>query len=121
MYYMYEGDTTDAEGGLIDKSKKDEFPVVDTGLDRQVLTPEVNYNYVNLSVMFTRGNTYARWKFIGQKRDAGGNTVGRRTENPILDTCEYCVEFDGGEFSKLASNLIAESMDAACDGSGNEY
>ena len=56
------------------------------GLYREVSTPEVNENYVNTSVMLSRGNSYAREKFIGHKKDTYGSDVGRGTDNPILDT-----------------------------------
>ena len=55
------------------------------------------------------------------KMYADENVVGGSNDNPILDTMEYSVEFDDGEFSELTANVIAESMYAACDDSGNEY
>ena len=67
---------------------------MDTGLDRQVPTPEVNDNYVSSSVMLPRGNTSARGKVIGRKIYASGNAVGRRNKYPIIDTHKYRVEFD---------------------------
>ena len=91
LYDMYEDDTIDVEGGLADKSEDNEVPVMATGLDRQVPTPEVNENYVNSLVMLPRRNTYARGEVIGRKRDASGNAVGRMNDNPILDTPKYRV------------------------------
>ena len=41
--------------------------------------------------------------------------------NPILDTREYCVEFDDGEVSERTENVIAESIYTACDDSGYYY
>ena len=67
-----------------------------TGLDSEVPTPKVNDNYVNDLVMLPRGNSYASGKVIGLKRKADGNAVGRKNDNPILDTREYRVEFDDG-------------------------
>ena len=64
LYYMYEDDTMDMEGGLSEKTEGNEIPLMDTWLDRQVQTPEVNDNYVNYSVMLPIWNTYARWKVI---------------------------------------------------------
>ena len=92
---------------------------MDTGLDRQVPTPEVNGNYVNSSVMLSRGNTYARGKAIGRKRYADGNSVGSINNNSILDTRIYCLDFDGGEIRKLKANMIPEPMYTACYDSGN--
>ena len=42
-------------------------------------------------------------------------------ENPITDTCGYCVEFDDGEVSELTATVILESMYAAFDGDNNKY
>ena len=94
---------------------------MDIGLDREVPTPEVNDNYVNASVMLPRGNSYARGKVIGPKRDADGNDVGKTNYNPILDTRAYHVEVYDGYVRKLTENAIVDSMYAAYDDSGNEY
>ena len=69
---------------MSDKSEEYYIPVMDTGLDHQVSTPELNDNNFNSSVMLPRGNTYSRGKFIGKKIDASGNAFGRSNENPIL-------------------------------------
>ena len=119
MYDMYEYDTTDAEGGFAGKTEDDEDPVMTTGLDREVRMSEVNDNYVNASVVFPRGDIYYRGKVMGRKIDADGNAVGKTNDNPILDTRKYCAEFYDGEVSELTANVIAESMYAACDDSGN--
>ena len=39
---MYEDDTMDADVGLLGKTEDDEDPVMVTGLDLEVLTPEIN-------------------------------------------------------------------------------
>ena len=108
-----------AEGGLLDKSEYNEISVMDTSLDRQVPTPEVNNNYVKYSVMLPRGDTYSRGNFIGRKRDLYRNAIGRINYNPVLDTRKCLAEFDYVEFIKLTANLIAESIYYACDDSGN--
>ena len=80
---------------------------MDTGLDCNIPTPEVNDNYVNASDMFPRGNTYARGKVSRRKIDADGNSIGRMNDNPILDTREYRVQFFNGEVGELMLNVIA--------------
>ena len=47
--------------------------------------------------------------------------MGRTNNKPILDTHEYCVEFDDGEFSELMENVIIESMYVVCDDDRNKY
>ena len=91
MHDMYDNDITDVEDGLVDKRDNDEIPVMYTVLDRKVPTPEVNDYYVNSSVMFPRGNIYARGKVVGRNVDANSNSVGGMNDNPILGTRKYCV------------------------------
>ena len=47
----------DEEGGLADKSKGNEIPVMYTGLYHQVPTPEENGNYVTHQSCFQEGIT----------------------------------------------------------------
>ena len=70
---------------MLVNTEYDEDPDMATLLDRELPTPEVNDNYVKASVMFPRGNVYARGNFIGRKRDADGNAVGNTNDNPILE------------------------------------
>ena len=79
----------DAKGGLADKNEDNDTPLMDTALDRQVPTPEVNVNYMKSSVMLSRGNIYTRGKVIGRKIDTSLNAVGRRNFNPILEMRRY--------------------------------
>ena len=57
----------------------------------------------------------------GSNCNANNNPIGRSNQNLILNTSLYDVEFPGGEITKLAPNIIAESMHDQCDVSGNEY
>ena len=98
---MYKDDTMDAEGGLADNNEDYEIPVMATVLERQVSTPKINDNDLKSSVILPIGNTYAKGKVMGRKIDAIGNSVGRRKENPILDTCKYRVGFDDEEVRKI--------------------
>ena len=83
-----------------DKSDNFAIPVMDTGLERQAPMPEVIDNYVNSLVVFPRGNNYVRDKVIVLKRDASGNSVGSRNDNPIIDTREYRVDLIMGRSGK---------------------
>ena len=68
--------------------------------------PKVNDNYVNNSVMFPREDNYYRGNEIVWKRGQDGNSVERTNNNSILDTREYCVEFDDEDVSKHMENVI---------------
>ena len=84
-------------------------------------TPEVADNYLSMEILFPCGDAMVRGRVISRKRDADGNPTGRQHDNPILDTRAYNVQFDDGEISELAVNVIAENLYAQCDPEGNQY
>lgn len=84
-------------------------------------TPEASDNYLNAELMLPRGSDEARGRVVARKRDAQGNVVGRASDNPILDSRLYLVEFDDGQQAELAANVIAQSIYAQCDPDGNQY
>ena len=55
------------------------------------------------------------------KHDRDGNPVGLANSNPILDTCSYITDFNNGDQTELAANLIAESLFSQCNPDGNQY
>ena len=121
LYDKYDDDTMDAEGGLADNTGYYEDPIMATGLDQEVPSPEMNDNNVNTSAMFPIGNIYAIGKVIRRKRCAYGNAVVKTNYNPRLDMRKYRVVFDDEEVSELTENVISSSMYDACDDSVNEY
>ena len=54
-----------------------------------------------------------------RKRDHEGNVIGRSNANPILDTREYKVKFEGGDVTELTANAISDSIYATCKKNGN--
>ena len=84
------------------------------------VTLELGNQYVNKEILLPRGDKMARGQVICKKCDANGNPIGRSNQNPILDTQLYEVDFQGGEMTELAANVIAESLYAQCDVDGNE-
>ena len=63
----------------------------------------------------------ARGWEVHWKHHAKGNPNCRSNQNPILNTYFYNVEFQGGETTELAANIIAESLYPQCDANGNNY
>ena len=47
------------------------------------------------------------------------NPLGKRHNNPMLDTSEYTVEMSDGSSQELSANIIAESMFAQVDSEGH--
>ena len=56
--------------------------------------------------------TYARVK--RRKLDQFGKAIGTASNNPILDTCLYVLEFPDGAEAEYSANVIAENMWAHC-------
>ena len=72
-----------------------------------------------MELMLPCGGTLARGQMTERKRYHEGNFIGRSNSNPILDTWEYEVKFEDGDFTELTANSIAESMYAMCDENGD--
>ena len=71
--------------------------------------------------MLSSGSKILRGQVTGRKRNIDGNTTGQASDNPILETQEYSIQFEDGEVTELTENAIVESMYAQCDPDGNQY
>jgi hypothetical protein len=98
---------------------EDPFPLL--GIHASQSTPEHGDNYVHASIMLPRGSSFAQGKVTSQKCDACGNPIGCANNNPILDPCMYCIEFDDGNLSELTTNVIAELMYPSYNDGGKEF
>ena len=58
-------------------------------------------------------------KVKNRKRDANGNLIGQRNDNPILDSRIFVVEFPDGRVDELSTNKIAESLYSDIDEEGH--
>ena len=54
----------------------------------------------------------------GRKRDQNGMVIGKRNNNPILDSRLYHVEFPDGRIDEYSTNAIAESLYSSVDEHG---
>jgi hypothetical protein len=54
-------------------------------------------------------------------RDENGNPIGRRHNNPIMDTRVYEVEFSDGTTDEFHANVIAENLFSQVDSEGRQY
>ena len=74
-------------------------------------TPDLSTDvYLNTSIVLPRGEKMAMGKVISRKQDVDGYPIGRENANPILNSCQYEVEFDDGEVTDLTANIISERM-----------
>ena len=60
-------------------------------------------------------------KVIKQIKGNYCNPVGKRHNNPMLDTLEYTLEMSDGSSKELTANIIAESIFTQVDFEGNNY
>ena len=69
-----------------------------------------------------RGEPEPQFSCVAKRlRDANGLPIGKASDNPILDTSMYEVEYADGEKSALYASLIAENMFAQIDEEGNRH
>ena len=88
--------------------------------DEVLLTLESRDNCVNIEIMLPRGDEMSMGQVTKRACDIDGNPLGTANDNPILDTCQYIVEFADGDGAKLAANVIVSNMHAKCDPDGNQ-
>jgi hypothetical protein len=99
VYEPYEPEADRPEMDLYDEETLDHM------LAAEVVLPKGDYQFVG--------------KVIGRKRDVNGNPVGRASNNPILDTRVYEVEFPDGSVSEYVANKQAEAIVSNETGSRN--
>ena len=84
-------------------------------------TPEYNDNYIGAEVTLPLHGEKKSGKVKKRSRTATGDLYGKSSDNPILDTRGYEVEFPDGTVSSYTANVIAENMFTQCDIEGNEH
>lgn len=85
-------------------------------------TPEQYDQYLSAEVLLPHGGELQKARVISRKRDANGNPVGIRDNNPMLDTREYEVEFvKDKQVASYTANMIAENIYANVDQDGRSY
>ena len=100
----------DAEYGDMIQSTKpdiDEFETYDQYIGSEFF---VNNNGESVPARVTK-----------RARDNSGKPIGKRNDNPLLDTREYdCILDDGSEY-RYHANVIAENIFAQCDDEGRRH
>ena len=117
MHEVYEPHYVYDDEGTADINPADQIPAAPP--EELTPTPEVGDNYLGASVMLPRGGTLARGHVIKRKRDQHVDATGQAHATPVLDTCEYEIEWEDDGVSATTANVIAESMYVMCDEDGN--
>ena len=91
-------------------------PVDATGapIDQQPLYDRL----IHAEVALPQGDRLRTAKVTGRTVDPDGRTVGTYSDNPILNTLVYDVEFPDGEVKEYSANVIAENLFSQVDDEG---
>ena len=84
-------------------------------------TPEIfDDTYLNMELALDRGGEHPEYaKVTKRMRDKDGLPIGTASDNPILDSRMYEVEYLDGYKTSMAANIIAENLYAQVDDHGN--
>ena len=109
-----------------DKIFHEEFSRVITNEDipeaDNIFDPEEFDNYVNMEIALGRhddGLEFARFNNISKDKD--GRPIGIATDNPILDTRMYKVEYTDGYKTSMTANAIARNLFSQVDQDGKRF
>ncbi len=92
-------DTLDLKPYLDDKQTVKIFPAL-----KEEVTPEAGDKYVQASIMLPPGNTFAHGTVVSCKHNVEGNFIWHAHDKPMLDSCQYDIEFADGEVISLMAN-----------------
>ena len=96
------------------------FDNTDVKEDDDKFTPDSYDNYINMELALDQGGEqpeYARVKKL--LKDNQGRPIGIESENTIINTRMYEVEYQDAHTVALAANIIAENIFAQVDDEGN--
>ena len=83
-------------------------------------TPDSYDYYTNMELTIDRGGEQPEFARVKKRlKDKDGRPIGTASDNPILDTRMYEVEYQDGHTAALAANVIAENLIAQVDSEGN--
>ena len=74
--------------------------------------------YLSAEFIVNKDGEPAPAKVVKRARDNNGNPIGKRHDNPLLDTREYECMLDDGTTMRYHANVIAENIFAQCDDEG---
>jgi hypothetical protein len=118
-------DNAEAEGfymeDIIYDDIHDEEMVEQYAIEQDDYTDDAYDQYVGAELMVPHGDEMVPGKVIKRARGEDGNPIGRRNQNPILDTREYEVEMPDGTIAEYTANTIAENIYSQVDSEGRQY
>ena len=74
--------------------------------------------YISAEFLVNRNGETVPAKVVKRARDNNGNPIGKKHDNPLMDTREYECMLDDGTIIRYNANVIAENIFAQCDDEG---
>jgi hypothetical protein len=111
----------DADGD-VDTKPAGELPDIEDILDStgKVLNQQPMWDkMINADIILQQGDKLQRGKVKRRSIDDNGKTIGTCSDNPIMNSILYEVEFPDGELREYAANILAENMLSQVDHEGH--
>ena len=100
----------------------DDKSIADTDIfEDDKATPDTFDGYINMQIGLPRGADDELIKATVKRRktDTEGESIGKRHNNPLLDSREYEVEFIDGSVETITANVITENLLSQVDDEGH--
>ena len=75
----------------------------------------ITYRWIHAELHLPQREDMKSARVVGRSKDVDRNIIGAYSDDPILNSISYDVEFPDGEIKKCSANVIAESMCAQVD------
>jgi hypothetical protein len=76
-------------------------------------------NLINAEIILQQGDKLQRGKVKRSSVDDNGKAIGTYSDNPIMNSIVYEVEFPDGELKEYAANILAKNMLSQVDHEGH--
>lgn len=86
---------------------------------KPILQQSLADTLIHSEVLLPHGENLHMAKVLRRSMDKAGKVVGKPSDNPLLNTLMYDVEFPDGNIKKYAANIIAENILVNCDSEGH--
>jgi hypothetical protein len=90
-------------------------------IEQDDYTDDAYDQYIGAELHLPHGDEMVHARVIKRARGEDGNPIGKRNQNPILDTREYEVEMPDGSTAAYTANVIAENLYSQIDSKGRQY
>jgi hypothetical protein len=115
--YILEEDTAGVEGlpPLDESDDEHNLPTLDVD-DEEMLD-----RLINAEIILPQGEGISSACVSERKRAHDGSPIGRKNQNPLLDSRIYIVKFSDGEMKDVGFNILAEHLFSQVDKDGNQF